>query len=689
MELVSIIIPVYNVEKYLRKCIDSVLHQTYKNLEIILVDDGSPDQSGLICDQYSKQDLRITTLHKKNGGLSSARNAGFSVSHGKYVYFLDSDDYIDNETIELLVNVAEDKNLDMVNFDGIAFIDDNENSCKNETSFLNRYIKKNIYHGVWSGPKLLQNLLEWNDYRSPVQFYFFNRKFLLENQLMFYEDIIHEDELYILFALLCAKYVMHLPFCLYHKRIHSNSIMGIQLCQKNSDSMYVVLQEILNKRIFWESSENTKKACQLAFFRLNKNYCFQYAATLKKQDATGRQQYKNYLKKIKDLNYLQIPELKKYIKKRNIYFIVATIKEFCKKKPFIYNFLCRAKRFTENFRPLDVVCQNVISILKETKKESGRLIILCVPHLHGNRGDLAISFAQRKFLEQNFPSRTIIEIPTVLCEFHSRQVIPYLNSKDIFLVCGGGWFGSLWRHNEIAALNILRHFNNNRIIIFPQTVYYTQDAKGKQEFNNDYRLFSKMNDLHVFVRGQSSYEFIHKMHLFKSAKNVHLIPDMVLSLDMQHLSALKRSGILVCLRNDVESVLENQQRNIICSQILREFTNVGFISTNIPGSKVSILDRKNELLELLKKIAASEIVVTDRLHCMIFCAITGTPCLVFDNLTQKVSGTYNWISYCRYIRIVRPDSDIITMMQEMLSIEHHWNPAPLKDYYRQIAAKIF
>ena len=688
MELVSIIIPVYNVEEYLRQCIDSVLNQTYKNLEIILVDDGSPDQCGLICDQYSKQDLRITTLHKENGGLSSARNAGFSVSHGKYVYFLDSDDYIDNETIELLVNVAENENLDIINFDGVAFTDAQDSFAK-KTNFLNRYIKKNIYHGVWSGPVLFQNLLEWNDYRPPVQFYFFRREFLLENQLVFYEDIIHEDELYTPFAFLYAKRIMHLPCCLYHKRIHSDSITGIRLSRKNSDSMYIVIQEMLNKHILFELPEDTKKAYQLAVFRLNQAYYSQYVTILKEQDAKGHQQYKNYLRKLKDLNYLQMPKLENYIKKRNIHFIVIKIKKIYNKIPFLHNLFYLIKRFSRFFRPLDASCKNIISILRDTKKESGRLIMLCVPHLHGNRGDLAISFAQREFLEQNFPSRRIIEIPTVLCEFHSRQVIPYLNSKDIFLVCGGGWFGSLWRHNEIAALNILRHFNNNRIIILPQTIYYTQDTKGKREFDNDYKIFSKMNDLHVFVREQSSYEFICKTHLFGAAKNVLLIPDMVLSLDMQYLSALKRSGILICLRNDVESVLENRQRNMICNQILREFTDVGFISTNIPGSKVSISNRKNELLELLKKIAASEIVVTDRLHCMIFCAITGTPCLVFDNLTQKVFGTYNWISYCRYIRIVRPDSDIIPMMQEMLSAEHHWNPAPLKDYYRQIAAKIF
>lgn len=100
--LISIIIPVYNVEKYLCECIDSVANQTYKNLEIILVDDGSTDDSGKICDEYALKDARIKVIHKENGGLSSARNAGLNVFSGSYLMFVDSDDYIDSDMVEYL-----------------------------------------------------------------------------------------------------------------------------------------------------------------------------------------------------------------------------------------------------------------------------------------------------------------------------------------------------------------------------------------------------------------------------------------------------------------------------------------------------------------------------------------------------------------------------------------------------------
>ena len=102
MSLISVIIPIYNVEKYLDRCVDSIINQTYKNLEIILVDDGSPDGSPQICDDYAKKDHRVQVIHKKNGGLASARNAGMDVMTGKYLFFLDSDDWLEREALEQL-----------------------------------------------------------------------------------------------------------------------------------------------------------------------------------------------------------------------------------------------------------------------------------------------------------------------------------------------------------------------------------------------------------------------------------------------------------------------------------------------------------------------------------------------------------------------------------------------------------
>lgn len=112
-DLISVIIPVYKVEGYLSKCIESVINQTYSNIEIILVDDGSPDNCGKICDEYAKIDNRIIVIHKENGGVSSARNAGMDIASGKFISFVDGDDYISYDYISKLYDLLKDNDLPM------------------------------------------------------------------------------------------------------------------------------------------------------------------------------------------------------------------------------------------------------------------------------------------------------------------------------------------------------------------------------------------------------------------------------------------------------------------------------------------------------------------------------------------------------------------------------------------------
>lgn len=128
---ISIIIPIYNVEKYLDKCVQSARHQTLRDIEIILVDDESPDGCPQMCDEYAKQDSRIKVVHKKNGGLGFARNSGLEVATGEYVTFLDSDDFVDLYTYEHLYNIAKAENLDAVYYKFKRFV--NEDEVKQET----------------------------------------------------------------------------------------------------------------------------------------------------------------------------------------------------------------------------------------------------------------------------------------------------------------------------------------------------------------------------------------------------------------------------------------------------------------------------------------------------------------------------------------------------------------------------
>ena len=216
--MVSVIIPVYNVEKYLAECVDSVLGQSYTDFEIILVDDGATDSSGSMCDAYARKDPRIRVIHQTNGGLSAARNTGLRAARGEYVYFLDSDDYIEPQTLAMLMEKAEHEQADVVFFDGYVFYDE----CEEDGSFFG-YTRK-ASSPARNGRQQLAELLKHDEYRTAVPLMLFRTDYLTKNQLRFEEGIIHEDELFTFLVYNADGRVAHCHEPLYARRMRPASI---------------------------------------------------------------------------------------------------------------------------------------------------------------------------------------------------------------------------------------------------------------------------------------------------------------------------------------------------------------------------------------------------------------------------------------------------------------------------------
>lgn len=147
--MISVVVPVYNVENYLRKCVDSILSQTYTDYEIILVDDGSKDSSVAICDEYSANNSKIVVIHKENGGLSDARNFGIEAAKGEYITYIDSDDWVHEDFLKNLYTIIKDKNADMA-IGGVAFVYEGEIYTE-----LNEEIKIEEYNGLDALEKML------------------------------------------------------------------------------------------------------------------------------------------------------------------------------------------------------------------------------------------------------------------------------------------------------------------------------------------------------------------------------------------------------------------------------------------------------------------------------------------------------------------------------------------------------
>lgn len=247
---VSVIIPIYNVKDYIEECLLSVLNQTLQEIEIICIDDGTLDDSMDIIDSYAAKDERIVIFHKQNGGLSSARNAGLKIARGEYVYFLDSDDYILDNTLELLYNEMSANDLDTIFFDADSFFE-SEDLEEQHRSYHEYYHRDALYEDVTSGQQLFFNMQQNNDFRPSACLQMNRRILLIDNNIFFEEGIIHEDNLFTMKLLLYSARAKHIPQRFYQRRVRENSIMTSKGAEKSAQgyfsSIYHIVPFVLEK----------------------------------------------------------------------------------------------------------------------------------------------------------------------------------------------------------------------------------------------------------------------------------------------------------------------------------------------------------------------------------------------------------------------------------------------------------
>lgn len=238
--LISVIVPCYKVERYLPKCVDSILRQTYQNLEIWLIDDGSPDNCGRICDEYATKDSRIKVIHKENGGLSDARNVAIDIVEGDFLMFVDSDDWLRYDAIELMVYSAISNDADIV-VSNFAFVKEHDIKWHDafkikrnhivytpKEALLDLFYQQNMETGAWG--KLYKRDL-WKDIRFPVG--------------RLFEDI---PTIYKTFFL--SKKIVVLSTVLYYYLLRDTSIMGSAFNPRKMDAVYcsrMMLEDVINR----------------------------------------------------------------------------------------------------------------------------------------------------------------------------------------------------------------------------------------------------------------------------------------------------------------------------------------------------------------------------------------------------------------------------------------------------------
>lgn len=249
---VSVIVPIYNVEKYLDRCISSLLDQTYSDLEIILVDDGSPDKSPEICDNYVLKYSNVKVVHKANGGLSDARNAGLSVATGDYIMFIDSDDYAETNMVEKLLEIAILNNSEVVIFGYFTdYVDENENLLSTrETPAINGNYNKSSFKNIPIDNEMIGLLgYAWNK--------FYRTEIIKTNNMKFSKGItLVEDILFNGPFLMQCKNISFVEDMFVHYMQRPRITLGNKFYENYFELKMMAIESVENLLIHWNKSEN-------------------------------------------------------------------------------------------------------------------------------------------------------------------------------------------------------------------------------------------------------------------------------------------------------------------------------------------------------------------------------------------------------------------------------------------------
>lgn len=615
-DLISVIVPIYKVEKYLSKCIDSILAQTYTNLEVILVDDGSPDNCGSIADSYAEKDSRVSVIHKTNGGLSSARNAGIDTAKGGYIGFVDSDDYIHPEMYEKLYSAIKGLDADMA---VCSYTWVNEDGTISEESLHSGMISA----GVISCEQALEAL---NDCCGIAYTTAFNKlyKSRLLNSCRFPEGKIHEDEFttHHFFAL-CSKIVC-IPDNLYYYVRREGSITAC-FEMKNFDAF----DAFIDRYHFYK-----------------KNGYKDFAGKVLRRSA-----YNLFLTLSKVHN---VKMLARWFGLMVQYLCIMLANPkgcFMLNRKLIHKAVLYTKRY--------FVWRSVKSDFDSTKDFEKRIIHVATPE-HGNLGDQAIVCAEHRIFECCGFAEKIIEIPNSVYLKYSGLIKHFVRPQDLIVIDGGGNLGTLWENEDDKIADIIYRFKENKIFVFPQTCYYGKDSSARLKRNSE--IYAGASGLTLTFRDKASYDFA-KINF--PTVNCKYVPDIVLSIK-NAVGQKMRKGVLLCFRKDLEKVIEGQSIDAI-KKYLRNKGMPYTETDTVICQTVSAKERKMALHDKWTEFGSAGLVITDRLHGMVFAAITGTPCIAVDNVSKKVSGVYAWINELPYIRVLENPADILENIQEMYS----------------------
>lgn len=317
-----------------------------------------------------------------------------------------------------------------------------------------------------------------------------------------------------------------------------------------------------------------------------------------------------------------------------------------------------------------------------------KIYLMGTPH-HGNLGDSAIALAELKFLEKYICKKYQIKEITILEYEKFKRVIKIAISRNV-LIClqGGGNMGDVWFAEEQQRRDILQEYKNQKIVVFPQTIDYSHTLKGEVERKKSVDIYNNCNKLTLCAREEISYEEM--CNLYTKA-NVILAPDIVLTTEISDYAVKKQNKnyILICFRNDKERSLALEDKEKLLEFLFKSGLELKYTDMEIPG----LVDKNERYMIVSNKMqefCSAKLVVTDRLHAMIFSLLTGTPCVVFSNSNHKIKGVYKWLSDFEYITFCKNIQDAMEKADEYITENkvYKYESGQLQKYYTQLINSI-
>lgn len=292
-----------------------------------------------------------------------------------------------------------------------------------------------------------------------------------------------------------------------------------------------------------------------------------------------------------------------------------------------------------------------------TRTKSNRVFVFLAGD-YGNLGDVAITYAQEHILNVYYHGYEVVDVPISRTLALLRPIKEIITPSDIITITGGGNMGKMYGDIELLRLMVIRAFPNNKIVVFPQTSDY--ECEKGYLFSLAKKTYNKHNDVTLLAREDVTFS---KMSKFFSSAKRFLVPDVVMTLDLWKNN--ERKGILFCLRNDKEKSSFAEKTDEVVERAKSLGMPIFYYDTHIEKSHMSLDVRNEELHEIWDKFSNAKLVVTDRLHGMIFAYITGTPAIVIPNNNFKVEKCYEWIANCGYIFFCK---DTIFDLKEVINI---------------------